>query len=642
MGVIPPLRKWPDFPRELLGKWSAAYYAGRSEMRGRHWPLPVVYTDAVAMFPTVCALVGIWEYDTATELKVVDWTHQLQTLLDQAAKKGPEMLFDPDLWRSLVAIGEIIPNGDILPVRADYDDTPDNNKRVGVSRLIHDTALPYTAPDLLASAILTGSAPTVLNAWRLMPKGTQPGLRPVRYRGQVDIDPTSGDFYKFLVEDRYRWETKKDTHPDAKWLARGEKILNNALSYGSKMEYNPQAQPGPSQITGYNGETFTTDLNHPEIPGRFCFPPLAATITGGARLFLALRERLTTDARGAHYLCDTDSMAIISTQQGGPVPCPRPDDHPAATWTGDGQPAVNTLSWETDRKIRDQFNRLNPYDQKLIPDLWKLEKENFDNEDLEGDRRQLFAYGISAKRYTFLTTDTDRQPTLRQPDGRPGLVKPSEHGLGALLNPIDPDRKEKLAPYMWQLVLAQHYAQHYDVTLERPEWLDHPSMRKEAVTTPHVWDAFANYNTDKPYPERIKPYSFMMSPNIGRWRFTQPARFVAPYDRNPRAWTNYDYIDIHTGQTAPGRLLVKWASLDTMLLHWQQNPETVATGPDGNNCDRDTSGLLTRRTITSADPLVTLIGKEAGSVETDDDPAEDHASTHLTTYPAPKLNGKPW
>ena len=59
-------------------------------------------------------------------------------------------------------------------------------------------------------------------------------------------------------------------------------------------------------------------------------------------------------------------------------------------------------------------------------------------------RRQLFAFGISAKRYTFHTRDTHGRPVLIGPDGKPGLIKPSEHGLGALLNPIDPEGEEKV------------------------------------------------------------------------------------------------------------------------------------------------------------------------------------------------------
>ena len=49
------------------------------------------------MFPTVCALVGAWDYDIAAELEIVDWTSQLQRLLDTVATDGPEIVLDPEV-----------------------------------------------------------------------------------------------------------------------------------------------------------------------------------------------------------------------------------------------------------------------------------------------------------------------------------------------------------------------------------------------------------------------------------------------------------------------------------------------------------------------------------------------------------------
>ncbi len=141
------------------------------------------------------------------------------------------------------------------------------------------------------------------------------------------------------------------------------------------------------------------------------------------------------------------------------------------------------------------------------------------------------------------------------------------------------------------------------------------------------------YNHGKTYSEQIKPFSFMMSPTIRRGRLAAPARFVAPYDRDPTTWRDHDYTDIDTGNTATGQLLIEWATLDTFLRRWRNNPENAALDPTGETCGSDTLGLLSRRTIRSAAGLVTVIGKEAGAVETDDEPAEDQASTHLTMYP---------
>ena len=59
---------------------------------------------------------------------------------------------------------------------------------------------------------------------------------------------------------------------------------------------------------------FRCRVLRPERPGKFCFPPLAASVTELERLLLALLEA-EIDARGGTYLaCDTDGMAVVRRQ----------------------------------------------------------------------------------------------------------------------------------------------------------------------------------------------------------------------------------------------------------------------------------------------------------------------------------------
>src|SRR6516225_10055674 len=97
---------------------------------------------------------------------------------------------------------------------------------------------------------------------------------------------------------------------------------------------------------------------HPEAPGEYCFPPMAALITGGARLMLALLEKSVSDFGGTYAMEDTDSMAIVATEHGGLVPCPGGDRR-----TGDVRPAIKALSWKQVAQIRKKFEALNPYDR---------------------------------------------------------------------------------------------------------------------------------------------------------------------------------------------------------------------------------------------------------------------------------------
>src|SRR5439155_3125290 len=100
----------------------------------------------------------------------------------------------------------------------------------------------------------------------------------------------------------------------------------------------------------------------PEDPGAYCCPPFAALTTSGARLMLALLERVVTDAGGSYAFCDTDSMAIVATQSGGLVPCTGGHETLA-----DGRPAVRALSWDTTNAIVERFTALNPYDRTVVP-----------------------------------------------------------------------------------------------------------------------------------------------------------------------------------------------------------------------------------------------------------------------------------
>ena len=53
MGIVPPLEKQPDFPRDVLGHAMTTFYAGRAEAHARKVPLPIGYYDFTSMYPTV-------------------------------------------------------------------------------------------------------------------------------------------------------------------------------------------------------------------------------------------------------------------------------------------------------------------------------------------------------------------------------------------------------------------------------------------------------------------------------------------------------------------------------------------------------------------------------------------------------------
>ncbi len=130
---------------------------------------------------------------------------------------------------------------------------------------------------------------------------------------------------------------------------------------------------------------------------------------------------------------DTDSMAIVATEHGGPVPCP------------DGKHGViKALSWQEVRNISDRFDALNPYDRNAVPAaILKIEDDNYDDPETCKHQRQLYCLAISAKRYALFLRDQRGNPVLLRKGVNNNEDRWSEHGLGHLLNPTDPESADR-------------------------------------------------------------------------------------------------------------------------------------------------------------------------------------------------------
>ena len=126
---------------------------------------------------------------------------------------------------------------------------------MGVNPLTSSAPLWYAIPDLLASALLTGKPPKVLRAFRLAPKGKQRGLKPVRLRGEVEVDPKREDFLRTVIEARQRIKRERDLSSEERERSQlFLKILANAGSYGVFVEMNRKQAPGDELIPLRAGE----------------------------------------------------------------------------------------------------------------------------------------------------------------------------------------------------------------------------------------------------------------------------------------------------------------------------------------------------------------------------------------------------
>jgi hypothetical protein len=406
IGVISPQQKF-QLDEKTKGICMQPYYGGRAEIRIRHTPVPVVYTDFTSQYPTVNTCLGLWSLLTAEKVEVRDATQEVQELLQSLTL---DHLLDKRTWPKLAFFALIQPNGDILPVRTIYGDGQSGDQtNIGLNPLTSDKSVWFAGPDIVGSILLTGQVPKILRAIRIEPVGVQKDMKSV-VLGTGSIDPYRDDFFRKVIEER---KGKQKTDPLYYFL----KILANAGCYGIYAEMNKlQVGKNDSKKIGiFSGELSGTERTcKMEVPGPWYCPPVASLITAGGRLLLAMLERMVTDAGGSYLMADTDSMAVVSSKDGGLVPC-----NGGPYRTPEGSDAIKALTWEQVREIVDRFKCLNPYEPEIVPGsiLNIVEELNY---DANGQQRQLYGYGISAKRYALYTHD----------DSGFRLIKVSEHGLG--------------------------------------------------------------------------------------------------------------------------------------------------------------------------------------------------------------------
>lgn len=631
MGVKPRLRADPDFPKEVLGQAMVAYYGGRAEARIRRTPLPVVYVDFLSMYPTVNSLMGLWQLVTARQVEVE--SNEVVTRDVQAMLDGLELedCFDPNTWRNFVGLVEIEPDGDILPVRARYGDTA--SWGIGLNPLTSRWPLWYSIPDAVGSKLLTGRAPRIRRAIRIMPSGKSASLKSTSLRSAVSVDPREEDFFRAVIEQRHLLDTRTDLgEAERERLDPFLKVLANSASYGiyAEMIRHDIGRNKTEPVDVHGLKHFVDpDVGNPESPGEFAFPPMAACITGAARLMLTLLERRVSDVGGCYAFCDTDSMAIAANEHGGLVPC-----HGGAERLPDGDDAIKALSWRQVDEICRDFERLNPYNRDAIRgSVLEIEDENFEDRAREV-RKQLYCYAISAKRYALYTLDAEGEPVLRRTNRERFGEKWSEHGLGHLLNPTDPNSDDRdWIKALWELELRRELGRPVD----RPAWLEQPAVGQVSIGKPQTLDPFATFNRDKPYREQIKPFNFLLTAHLPAWVAsptddalapnkpspTQRFQLISPYERVPDRWlsaawrnkyadTDETYTVTTSDENSPNEA-VRIQSYSDVLAEYRVHPEPKSRAPDGSRSGWHSIGLLQRRPVEAI--RIVHIGKEANDLD---------------------------
>jgi len=441
------------------------------------------------------------------------------------------------------------------------------------------------------------------------------------------MDPSSQDFFRWMVEARYMVKSRLRLPQQATdVLARFLKNTANPTSSGNFLELI-RIEDQPADLEVHCLDSYRARVNSPEDPGPFYMPVAATLVTGAARLMLALAEERVARLGGSYAFMDTDSIAIVSTESGGLIPCPGgPHRMP------DGAEAIRALSWsEVDQVIAD-FAPLNPYDPELVPgSILRLEEENFSQEAGEAEvRRQLYCLAAIAKRYVLFNLEDDI----------PCIRKPSEHTLGSYRPPRDPGTGGVVDDWIWrawEIIISEAMGK---PTSGLPAWSRQLAVRMLRASRPGMmaWFQKADGGT-RPFSlfEHALPTHLQA---MGSREKRAPICLVRPV--SPVAGEASRWIDIHNPEGPTYRVVtgLRQSRDDTtfvgetyaeLITEHMRRPEPKSADASGEPCSRNSIGLLGRRHVFVTE--IKPIGKEANELELLEAGLIADEDEYLTEYP---------
>jgi hypothetical protein len=265
-----------------------------------------------------------------------------------------------------------------------------------------------------------------------------------------------------------------------------------------------------------------------EKAGKWFFLPLASLITSAGRLLLAMTEACVDEKDGKYLFCDTDSLAIVSSEPGGSLAIP-------------GSDGIKILSWEEVRTIIGRFNSLNPYDPEAVKgSILNLVDANYIDSDQENRPRQLYGYSIAAKRYVLYEK-------MGIDDIK--IIDPKAHGIGFLYPPRN-------SPKTWEQDVPVWVYEVWDYILRgalklnrtAPAWIDYPQTMRLTITTCNVLEMLADWQTARPYNFLLLP---MVDPLFG-YAFHRQAKektlLVCPFSSKQDQWYELECVNVHNGK----------------------------------------------------------------------------------------------
>jgi hypothetical protein len=251
---------------------------------------------------------------------------------------------------------------------------------------------------------------------------------------------------------------------------------------------------------------------------------------------------------------------------------------------------------------------------------------------------------LSAKRYALFLKDPNGTPALLRKEKSWGDDRWSEHGLGHLLNPIDPDSEDREWIAQVWLNILKHELGFKTTPLEFEE---RPAIGRISVSSPMMMRPFENLNRNKKYTHQIKPFNFLLSCHINELGHppgvdAEHFHLIAPYDKNPKKWMKQEWIDEYSGKSYGiktwgkhgDRFTARVKTYHEVLEDYKVHPESKCADAEGKICDKETVGLVQRRHVQIKQ--FKFIGKESNSFENVEAGLEHPERNVYTEYIDPK------
>jgi hypothetical protein len=273
--------------------------------------------------------------------------------------------------------------------------------------------------------------------------------------------------------------------------------------------------------------------------------------------------------------------------------------------------------------------------------FYKIEDDNYDDPETRKHQRQLYCLAVSAKRYALFLQDKRGSPVLLRKSVNNNEDRWSEHGLGHLLNPTDPESEDRgWIAQVWLRMIRNAVGKR----TQNPGFELQPAVGRTSITSPAVMRPLAKLNEGKKYVDKIKPFNFLMTCHVkpfGHPPGSDAERFhlIASYETDSREWLKKTWIDQYSGNdykiTTTGhhgdRHTARVKTYGEVLREYEVHPESKCADATGKPCSKQTVGLLERQRIRI--DQIKYIGKESNSLEEVESGLVHSAENVYTKFP---------